>query len=96
MNLLINSCLRYLLCIITYSAQGSPISPLSNIMLHELDTEMERQGLRFVRYADDCSQFLLILKVFTSSLRSVLIFTAKPEAKQGRNATKFTSFYGIN
>jgi group II intron reverse transcriptase/maturase len=36
--------------------QGSPISPLlSNIMLHELDREMERQGLRFVRYADDFS-----------------------------------------
>lgn len=36
--------------------QGSPISPLlSNIMLHELDAEMERQGLRFVRYADDFS-----------------------------------------
>lgn len=36
--------------------QGSPISPLlSNIMLHELDMEMERQGLRFVRYADDFS-----------------------------------------
>ncbi|ALO14105.1 Group II intron-encoded protein LtrA [Salinivirga cyanobacteriivorans] len=36
--------------------QGSPISPLlSNIILHELDTEMERLGLRFVRYADDFS-----------------------------------------
>lgn len=36
--------------------QGSPISPLlSNIILHELDTEMERMGLRFVRYADDFS-----------------------------------------
>ena len=36
--------------------QGSPISPLlSNIMLHELDMELERQGLRFVRYADDFS-----------------------------------------
>ena len=36
--------------------QGSPLSPLlSNIMLHELDMEMERQGLRFVRYADDFS-----------------------------------------
>jgi len=36
--------------------QGSPISPLlSNIMLHELDTEMEHLGLRFVRYADDFS-----------------------------------------
>jgi RNA-directed DNA polymerase len=36
--------------------QGSPISPLlSNIMLHELDMEMEKRQLRFVRYADDFS-----------------------------------------
>jgi len=36
--------------------QGSPLSPLlSNIMLHELDMEMERRKLRFVRYADDFS-----------------------------------------
>ncbi len=36
--------------------QGSPLSPLlSNIILHELDRELESQGLRFVRYADDFS-----------------------------------------
>jgi len=36
--------------------QGSPLSPLlSNILLHELDKEMERQGLLYVRYADDFS-----------------------------------------
>lgn len=36
--------------------QGSPLSPLlSNIMLHELDKELERRGLRYVRYADDFS-----------------------------------------
>lgn len=36
--------------------QGSPLSPLlSNIMLHELDRELEAQGLRYVRYADDFS-----------------------------------------
>ena len=36
--------------------QGSPLSPLlSNIMLDELDRELEREGLRFVRYADDFS-----------------------------------------
>ncbi|WP_321298027.1 reverse transcriptase domain-containing protein [Marinifilum fragile] len=28
---------------------------MSNIMLHELDRELERQKLRFVRYADDFS-----------------------------------------
>lgn len=36
--------------------QGSPLSPLlSNIMLNELDKELERQGLLYVRYADDFS-----------------------------------------
>ncbi|WP_234445882.1 reverse transcriptase domain-containing protein [Carboxylicivirga marina] len=39
--------------------QGSPLSPLlSNIVLHELDRELERQGLRFIRYADDFSIYL--------------------------------------
>jgi len=39
--------------------QGSPLSPLlSNIMLHELDKELKRQNLRFVRYADDFSIYL--------------------------------------
>ena len=33
----------------------SPI--LSNIMLTELDRELERRGLPFVRYADDCVIF---------------------------------------
>jgi group II intron reverse transcriptase/maturase len=45
--------------------QGSPLSPLlSNIMLHELDRELERQGLRFIRYADD---FSIYLKTKTSA-----------------------------
>ncbi len=36
--------------------QGSPISPLlSNILLNELDKELTRRKLRFVRYADDFS-----------------------------------------
>ena len=39
--------------------QGSPLSPLlSNIMLNELDKEMEKQGLRYVRYADDFSIYM--------------------------------------
>ena len=39
--------------------QGSPLSPLlSNIVLDELDKELEKRGLRFVRYADDCSIYL--------------------------------------
>ncbi len=36
--------------------QGSPLSPLlSNIMLNELDRKLEKQGHKFVRYADDFS-----------------------------------------
>ena len=36
--------------------QGSPLSPLlSNIMLHELDKQLEEQGLKYVRYADNFS-----------------------------------------
>ena len=39
--------------------QGGPLSPLlSNIVLNELDWEMARRGLRFVRYADDFNVFV--------------------------------------
>lgn len=39
--------------------QGSPLSPLlSNIILDELDKELERRGLEFCRYADDCNIFV--------------------------------------
>jgi RNA-directed DNA polymerase len=44
--------------------QGSPLSPmLSNIMLHELDKELEKKELHYVRYADDFS-------VYTKSKRT--------------------------
>jgi RNA-directed DNA polymerase len=39
--------------------QGSPLSPLlSNIMLHELDKYMDKQGYKYVRYADDFSIYV--------------------------------------
>ena len=44
--------------------QGGNISPiLSNIMLNELDKELEKRGLQFIRYADDCV-------IFTKSKKS--------------------------
>jgi RNA-directed DNA polymerase len=44
--------------------QGGPLSPmLSNILLDDLDKELERRGLKFVRYADD-------FQVFVKSSRS--------------------------
>jgi group II intron reverse transcriptase/maturase len=39
--------------------QGGPLSPLlSNIVLSELDEELSRRGLRFVRYADDANIYV--------------------------------------
>lgn len=39
--------------------QGGPLSPLlSNIMLTEFDTELEKRGHRFCRYADDCNIYV--------------------------------------
>lgn len=44
--------------------QGGPLSPLlSNIYLTPYDRELEKRGLKFVRYADDCN-------IFTRSKRS--------------------------
>ena len=38
--------------------QGGPLSPLlSNVYLTPYDRELEKRGLRFVRYADDCNIF---------------------------------------
>ena len=39
--------------------QGGPLSPLlANILLDDLDMELTKRGLRFVRYADDCNIFV--------------------------------------
>ena len=41
------------------AAQGGPLSPLlANIVLDDLDKELERRGLAFVRYADDAMIFV--------------------------------------
>jgi retron-type reverse transcriptase len=39
--------------------QGGPLSPLlSNILLDDLDRALERRGLSFCRYADDCNIYV--------------------------------------
>ncbi len=41
------------------TVQGGPLSPLlSNVVLDELDKELERRGLEFCRFADDCNIFV--------------------------------------
>jgi RNA-directed DNA polymerase len=47
--------------------QGNPLSPLlSNILLDDLDKELEKRGLPYVRYADD---FLIFTKTRTAAER---------------------------
>jgi len=55
--------------------QGSPLSPLlSNIMLNELDKEMEKQGLRYVRYADDFSIYAKTKQAARKTGNSIYLF----------------------
>src|SRR5438034_10549109 len=39
--------------------QGGPLSPLmANVLLDEVDKELEKRGLAFCRYADDCNVYV--------------------------------------
>jgi group II intron reverse transcriptase/maturase len=39
--------------------QGGPLSPLlANLLLDEVDWELSKRGLKFVRYADDCNVYV--------------------------------------
>jgi group II intron reverse transcriptase/maturase len=52
--------------------QGSPLSPLlANIYLNELDWELEKRGLSFVRYADDIAIFVSSERAAARVLESV-------------------------
>jgi len=58
--------------------QGGPLSPLlSNIMLDQLDKELERRGIRFVRYADDCMIFVKSRKAGMRVMESITHFIEK-------------------
>ena len=58
--------------------QGGPLSPLlSNIVLDELDQELERRGLSFCRFADDCNIFVRSHKAAERVMRSVTQFIEK-------------------
>lgn len=55
--------------------QGGNLSPLlSNIMLNELDKELERRGLRFCRYADDCNIYVRSEKAALRVMSSITRF----------------------
>lgn len=59
-------------------SQGGPLSPLlSNIYLDELDKELERRGLPFVRYADDSNIYVKYRKAGNRVKESITLFIEK-------------------
>ena len=77
--------------------QGSPLSPLlSNILLNELDKELTKRKLKFVRYADDFSiyctsrtQAIVTMKAISSYLKSKLKLTINEEKSGIRKPVQF-------
>jgi RNA-directed DNA polymerase len=55
--------------------QGGPLSPiLSNLLLDDLDKELERRGLRFVRFADDCNTYVASKRAGERVMQSITKF----------------------
>jgi group II intron reverse transcriptase/maturase len=78
--------------------QGSPLSPLlSNILLNELDKELTRRKLRFVRYADDFSIYTkrksdatATMGAISKYLKTKLKLTVNREKSGIRKPVQFT------
>jgi len=55
--------------------QGGPLSPLlSNILLDDLDRALERRGLSFCRYADDCNIYVGCKRSGERAMQAVTAF----------------------
>jgi RNA-directed DNA polymerase len=68
--------------------QGGPLSPLlSNIYLNELDKELDRRGLRFCRFADDCNTYVKSKRSAERVLQSITKFLEE-ELKLKINSNK--------
>ena len=78
--------------------EGSPLSPLlSNILLNELDKELTRRKLRFVRYADGFSIYAkrksdaeTTIKAVESFLKTKLKLTINRDKSGVRKPVRFT------
>lgn len=76
-------------------SQGGPLSPLlANIYLTPFDKEMEKRGLRFVRYADDCQLLTKsdyaarrVMKNATKYLEGKLKLKVNVEKTEAKEAT---------
>ena len=78
--------------------QGSPLSPLlSNIVLDELDQELNRRGLIYVRYADDVQIFVNSQKSAERVQTSIIKFIEnKMKLKVNREKSSIKPYYKMN
>ena len=84
------------------TVQGSPLSPLlSNVVLDELDKELERRGLEFCRFADDCNIFVGSRKSADRVMKSISKFIEGKlkllinQEKSKVALSKFVKFLGM-
>ena len=84
------------------TTQGSPLSPLlSNIVLDELDKELERRGLQFCRFADDCNIFVGSRKSAERVMQNITKFIERKlklvinSEKSKVAKSKFVKFLGM-
>lgn len=82
--------------------QGGPLSPLlSNIVLDELDKELEKRGLHFVRYADDCVIYVRSKRAGDRVMRTVSRFITRKlklqvnETKSSVNRPWYSKYLGF-
>src|SRR6516164_9527842 len=83
--------------------QGGPLSPLlSNLVLDDLDKELERRGLHFCRYADDCNIYVRSQRAGERVMASVSRFLTNKlrlkvnEAKSAVARPEERSFLGFS
>lgn len=79
------------------TTQGSPLSPLlSNIVLDELDKELEKRGLEFCRFADDCNIFVRTRKAAERVMASVTkLLEKKMKLVVNRDKSKISISSGV-
>lgn len=84
------------------ATQGSPLSPLlSNLVLDRLDKELERRGLAFCRFADDCNIFTGSQKAAERVMKNVSNFIEKKlklvvnQEKSQVRLSKYVKFLGM-
>lgn len=75
--------------------QGGPLSPLlANVMLNEVDRELERRGLRFERYADDCNIYVRSYRAGHRVLAGLRRLYAKLHLRINEAKTRVRSAFG--